>query len=45
LLCNVWLHPVEQAGEGALRRWRLPPTLRGPPWPSPNTSPFPVQHS
>jgi hypothetical protein len=31
LLCN--LHWVERAGEDAMRRWRLPPTLRGPPWP------------
>jgi adenylate cyclase len=33
LLCNVWLHRVEQVGEDAGWRWRLPPTLRGPPWP------------
>jgi hypothetical protein len=32
LLSNVWVHPVEQAGEDA-GRWRLPPSLRGPPWP------------
>lgn len=33
LLCNLYLHRVERAGEDAMRRWRLPPTLGGPPWP------------
>ena len=32
LLCNLCLHRVDQAGEHG-GRWRLPPTLRGPPLP------------
>lgn len=45
MLCNLYLHRVERAGEDAMRRWRLPPTLRGPPWPPEHFAVLRIQHS
>ena len=39
LLCDLWLDRLDQAAEHAGRRWRLPPTLRGPPVSPLTTSP------